>query len=100
MDDNKVCCAHRYLVHVTKRYMNGCQNDHWECQDCGVHFIPRLPPTTKLVDLPVETKTEQSPEIKGYCVCDHDKWWHQMGHCDWTGCGCEKFEQQMEPTNK
>jgi transposase-like protein len=49
-EEDKPCCAHRYLVHVTKRYMNGCTSDHWECQDCGVRFVPSLPPVTKLAE--------------------------------------------------
>jgi len=48
MDDAQPCCAHRYLVHVTKRYMNGCMSDHWECQDCGVRFLPQ--PATKMTE--------------------------------------------------
>jgi transposase-like protein len=57
-DECTPCCAHRYLVHVTKRYMNGCQSDHWECQDCGVTFIPRLPPTN--LDLPIDGEADGS----------------------------------------
>lgn len=39
-----VCCAHRALVHVTRRSTHGTQAEHWECADCAVRFVPQHPP--------------------------------------------------------
>ena len=50
-------CAHMRLVHVEKRYFGGQQSEHWECESCGVRFVPdRGPPVSKMDRTPYDAK--------------------------------------------
>jgi len=85
MNGPESACAHIGIAHVTLHHGNRTTSERWECEACGMRFVPQYAPSTEVqrtpgiaIQITPNTEVQHTPEASQYrlrrtrpCSCQH-----------------------------